>query len=314
MIEVPGRLAGAPGLMRTDQLRLVLPDSSRRRLAAHGWLVPVSGKVWRAAGTDPTFRLRCGAALLDAGDVASLSHATSTYLMGVDGVEEPRDVDVTVPASVRRRRERVRMHAAMLDPVDRVMVNGLRCTNGARTIIDLAGVPSVTDRQLSTAVDCILRDRWSTEAHLVRRMMAPGHRRKRGAVRLRRVVLGQPRAHSMLERAFLDICVDFGLPMPTTQEPVMTDDGRLRRVDCWFEPWGRVVEVNGHRNHSTRADLARDAARHRAIERSGRRWTVFTSDEVFGTPEVVARDLAAALGVECAIGAAQVHVARTRLA
>jgi very-short-patch-repair endonuclease len=101
--------------------------------------------------------------------------------------------------------------------------------------------------------------------------------------------------HSHLERTFLERLQVAALPMPTTQHVILTRDGKVRRVDCWFAEHELVVEVSGHRTHSLRSARRGDAQRHRAIVATGKRVVEFTSDEVFDEWADVERELRALL-------------------
>jgi very-short-patch-repair endonuclease len=69
------------------------------------------------------------------------------------------------------------------------------------------------------------------------------------------------------------------------------DKKQIARVDFFFRAQSLVVEVTGHRTHSTRSQRANDAVRHRRLVAKGVRPIEFTSDEVFGNPAGVLADL-----------------------
>jgi very-short-patch-repair endonuclease len=119
---------------------------------------------------------------------------------------------------------------------------------------------------------------------------------RRGIGRLRAVLDGRPALHSHLERLFVRRVRASGLPLPASQVVVRSASGRLRRLDFLYPALNLVVEVSGHRTHSTRADRQRDAQRHRELMAEGLRWLEYTSDEVFDAWSAVADDLARHLG------------------
>ena len=65
----------------------------------------------------------------------------------------------------------------------------------------------------------------------------------------------------------------------------------LAMVDFAYSAVNLIVEISGHRTHSTRHDLAANAKRHRGLVANGWRWIEFTSDEVFRQPDEVRDEL-----------------------
>jgi hypothetical protein len=257
-----------------------------------GWLKSTRrGPVLLAGGSG--FERRAWSALLGASPDAHVAELAAAHLMGLDGFGEPKLVEVLVPygKGAKRRPGVILRRSRSIGPLDRATVHGIRITSGARTIIDLAGRRDVSDAQLVDAIDSAIRDGWTSEEFLIRqmdRLCGPG---RRGAARLRRLVHGTCRVHSHLERTFLDGLAGSGLPMPTTQHVVLTKDGKVRRVDCWFAEHNLVAEVSGHRNHSLRSARRGDAQRWRAIVATGKRVVEFTSDEIFDGWPGVERDM-----------------------
>jgi very-short-patch-repair endonuclease len=69
---------------------------------------------------------------------------------------------------------------------------------------------------------------------------------------------------SELERRFLDVCRQAGLPSPATNVLVAGFE-----VDAvWFD-WRLVVELDGHAYHRTRAAFERDPIRDAALQVAG---------------------------------------------
>ena len=65
----------------------------------------------------------------------------------------------------------------------------------------------------------------------------------------------------------------------------------LAMVDFAYSAVNLIVEISGHRTHSTGHDLAANAKRHRGLVANGWRWIEFTSDEVFRQPDQVRDEL-----------------------
>jgi very-short-patch-repair endonuclease len=267
-----------------------------RTARRNGWVASPSRRgAVVLAGSASTFQRRCWAELLRCGPEALLSGWTVAHLVGCDGFSEPSSVEIVVPfrKGARSRPGAVVHRSRTLAPLDRTTHAGLRITSGARTIIDLAANPRVSDAMLASAVDCMLRDGYTSSLYLARQLDRLGGSGRRGSARLREVLHGRSGdLHTHLERTYLGRCRDAGLPLPSSQVVI----GR-RRVDFLYEWLRLVVEVSGHRTHSTRADRRRDAQRQRELVALGYRVIEFTSDEVFDAWHRVHADL---LRVLCA--------------
>jgi hypothetical protein len=159
-------------------------------------------------------------------------------------------------------------------------VGRFRLTAGARTIIDIAS--RVNERQLSAAIGSAVRDGWTSEEVLAQRVGDQVGRRGTGI--LRRAVIG-PVGHSYLERRFLALVRDAGIPAPRTQVTYQGD--RTIRVDALWDIETLVVEVMGHRYHCTAADLQRDAQRRAELQELGFEVFEFTYADIARRPAYV---------------------------
>jgi hypothetical protein len=141
-------------------------------------------------------------------------------------------------------------------------VDGIPTMSATRTIIDLAASES-RDR-LATAIDSALRDRLTSEDFLHRRIVELRCRGRAGLAGLVSVLEGNEitrGGHSWLERRFLVLLAEMGLPKPLTQAIVGTRKARLIRVDCRFPGTNVVVELLGYRFHRTVMEMQNDAER-----------------------------------------------------
>jgi very-short-patch-repair endonuclease len=69
---------------------------------------------------------------------------------------------------------------------------------------------------------------------------------------------------------------------------ILRRDGRhVARVDFAWPPGPLIVEVNGHRTHSTREQLQRDEQRRTELTLLGFTVVAFTYDDVIGRPDWV---------------------------
>ena len=99
----------------------------------------------------------------------------------------------------------------------------------------------------------------------------------------------------MLERRFLEVAREAGLPRPTPQVIFQRDGRAYARVDFHFAPYDVVVEVSGRKGHSSPAERARDAQRRNELQDAGQRVYEYTWEDVTERSGFVARTLTARL-------------------
>jgi hypothetical protein len=277
---------------------LGLTAAGRRHRVRVGTLEPAGRSVLRIAGSAETFEQRSLAAVLDAGPTAVASRHTAAALAGLDGFARPGEkgtIHVTVLGRwCRRRKPFVLVHrTAWLPATDVRPQRQVPCTAMARTVIDLAAHPEVSDRGLGDAIDSAIRLGLLTEDALRRRIALLGGSGRAGTRRLVQLLDWRPDGgtESALERAFLELCDEAGLPRPATQVVVRRPSGGVARVDVLFRGSAIVVEVSGHRTHSSRRAREADAQRQRDLRYQGLTVLEFTGDEVFGDPARVVDEL-----------------------
>jgi very-short-patch-repair endonuclease len=99
-----------------------------------------------------------------------------------------------------------------------------------------------------------------------------------------------PETRSELERRFLRLCREAGLPPPAVNVPVAGIE-----VDFLWRQARVVVEVDGYAFHRDRAAFERDRRRDAALQRIGHRVIRLTDRRVVGEPAAVIRDVRALL-------------------
>jgi very-short-patch-repair endonuclease len=222
------------------------------------------------------------AGLLDLGDDALVSHRSAAALHGFDGFD-PGPVEFLQPRERRGTGAGWRVHTTTrLERIDRVEVEGFRCTSASRTIVDLAG--SVLVRALERAIDSAVRDGLTSPTFLAHRLSALRHGR---GVRLLDRLLVDAGGHSDLERRFLQLVRVAGLPSPIRQRTFRNQARRVIRVDFSFEPRPLIVEVSGRRGHSSDAERAKDAQRRNELQHLGFVVLEFTNRQVRDEPGYV---------------------------
>jgi hypothetical protein len=244
-------------------------------------------------GSVETFRRKLRAALTNAGPHAVASHRAAAHLLGFDGFPEC-DAEVTVHRKQRRRGgdPGVLYSTSRLARIDRTTVDGFACTTAARTIIDLAG--SCERYELENAIDSAVRSGHISVDHLRRRLKVLRHKGREGVGKLDELIIDSGGTNK-LERRFLLLCREAGLPRPSCQVVKKNGAQRIGRVDFDFQPVKLVVEVEGQIGHSSPRQRQNDAHRRRKLADAGMSLIAFTYQDVFDRSAETAADLTAGL-------------------
>ena len=217
---------------------------------------------------------------------SSLSHASAASLYGIRPDRSGR-IDVTVVSRARPRANGVRVHRRPTLPTeDLARRDGIPVTSPIRTLLDLATVlsPAQLERAVNESDKLDLVD-----PETLRRALdeMPGER----GVRALRVLLDHHTfrlTDSELERRFLRLVREAGLPTPQTQVDLLGF-----RVDFYWPELGLVVETDGLRYHRTPAQQARDRRRDQAHVAAGLTVLRFSHADVRYAPERVVEVLSA---------------------
>lgn len=283
------------GLITYDQLdRLGCSRARRRRLVRDGWLRPESRTVLRVGAGPFDWRTDVLAAVWSAGPGAAASHRTAARLWGFNGALST-SVDVVVPASRRVAPKGTRVwRCRELDPCDLTRIGLIPVTTRERTLIDLAVV--VDHRALEGAIDGALRDHVVRRSRLIERATALRSPGRMGPEEVLQILGagGAARAETWLERETLRLLARAGLPRPISQVVVATAE-RAARVDFAYYAQRLLIEVDGHRTHSTRRQRQDDAEREARLVAAGWRVIRFTYEDVVERPDYVAATIAALL-------------------
>jgi uncharacterized protein DUF559 len=194
------------------------------------------------------------ASVLACGPRAALSHASAAALWRMREKTSGL-IEVSVPSQVARRRPGIKVHRRTT--FEAVIHRGIPVTTPACTIVDLAaGLPPAE-------VDDVIN-----EADLRNVLRVPALRAavedmspRPGLARVKRTIDRRTFTYtrSRLERAFIPIALEAGLPRPLTCVYVNGFE-----VDFWWPDLGLVVETDGGAFHRTpaqqRADRRRDHA------------------------------------------------------
>ena len=260
---------------------------------ARGRLHRVHWGVYAVGHPGLTREGRWIAALLVCGPEAVLSHRSAA--MAWDIYPSTRAaVDVIAPRA-RRGHRGVDAHVVRsLEPAHVIEVKGIRRTNVARTLVDLASVIDSTgvERAWRRAAMLDLLD-----VRAVERARASG-RGRRGAGLIRALLAeGDPDevTRSQLEERFLKLCRNASLPLPEVNARIDANDATYE-VDFLWRAQRLVVETDGWGPHHTRDAFETDRRRDAALLVAGLQVVRFTWRQVSREPTTVASTVCSLLG------------------
>lgn len=267
------------GVVTRAQLLALAGTTTLDRWVGRGLLHPEHPGVYRFGHRAPSTEARYLAAVLAAGEQAALCRFAAAHLYESFGRRAPAP-EVTGRVDLRLRGVLTR-RLAPLGPGEVHVVEGIRVTSPARTIVDLAGAAAL---DVLAEISHHLRVRHGIGGAEVAAVV---ERRGRvnGAARLRALYEGDAEILlSRLEKRFARLLRKAGLPRPLTNRRT----GSFY-VDCRWP--GFTVELLGFRFHSSRHAWTRDAQRQREAYARGDEFRTYTWDDVTLTPEVVLAEL-----------------------
>jgi hypothetical protein len=280
---------GPLGVFTRDDLRAagIPEDRVRRRVADGRWHrirrgVLVDGARWRAADTRERHLLALAAALrLDRSSAAVASGPSAVLALGLPWLGPvPEHPELTVPRDRRGCLTGVqeRTTRAPIPSSEQSVVDGLRVTSAARTVVDLALRGRRRDAVVATdaALAAGLLDHQNLARVVAERSMLPLAQRL-DVLREATSSAGSPTA-SVLRRAVLDA----GLPAPTCGDRiVLPGEVTVPLLVAW--PRERIVVI------------AQSLQARRALESLGHHVIVVSEDDVLLRTPAVLRRLAYAL-------------------
>jgi very-short-patch-repair endonuclease len=271
---------------RSQLLALGMPPETIRARLEAGRMHRLWAGVYAVGRPDVDRLGRLKAATLACGPDARLSHRSGAELWRI-GREVPGVIDVSVPVGSRPRRSGIRLHRREEFGTTRI-VKGIPVADPVSVLIDLAA--ELATEEVEDAVN--EADRLDLiRTHRLRPALdrEPG---RPGVGRLKAILDAQTfsRAANALERRFLAIVRDAGLPAPETQRRLGPN-----RVDFFWPALDFVVETDSLRHHRTAAEQAVDLGRDQAHARAGLRSLRFSHSQVFHRPDHVREVLVATL-------------------
>jgi very-short-patch-repair endonuclease len=238
------QLTGPPGYSR----------AAVHRAVKAGRLHQVYRGVFAVGHMKLSLHAQCLAAVLASGPNALLSHVSAAWLWGLTKTS-PLPASVTAPG-YRKPRPPLRLHETRpLAAEDRALRDGIPVTSLPRTLLDLAATVRFEwlERMVERSEDLELFDLRAVEELLARTVGHHGHRRLRRAI-----ALYKPSSftRSTLERRFLELCLEAGLPQPRTNFVAYGLE-----LDCYWPEFRFAVELDLFETHGTRAAFERDRKR-----------------------------------------------------
>jgi len=218
--------------------------------------------VYAVGHTRLTEQGRCLAAVLACGRGALLSHDSAAWLWGIS-TKSPLPPSVITPVH-RKPHAGILLHSSRtLAPEDRALREGIPVTSLARTFLDVAATSRTErlQRMLERSEELGLFDLGPVESVLERNK---GHH---GAGPLRRALaLYEPAAFSRsgLERRFLALVKDAGLPRPATGFNLAGYE-----LDLYWPEHRFAVELDTYATHGSRAAFERDRLRDEELKLAG---------------------------------------------
>jgi hypothetical protein len=228
---------------------------------------------------------KCLAAVLACGRGALLSHYSAAWLWDIANVEpEPFHVTTSI---WRTPRPPLHLHQSLaLTSADRALREGIPVTALPRTLLDLAATVRFDwlERMVERSEDLGLFDLRAVEEVLSRTVGHHGHARLRRAISLY-----QPSSftRSGLERRFLELCIEAGLPQPRAN---YVEQGF--ELDCYWPEYRFAVELDVFETHGTRAAFERDRKRQEDLLLAGIQMTRVTGPRLEREPQEVIKRVA----------------------
>jgi hypothetical protein len=284
MARIAGRQYGV--VTRAQLLDAGLsPKQIDRRLESGALLVEFPG-VYRVGHRAPSVEARYTAAVLAGGEGARLCGHAAGHLLGLLKGAAPTP---EIEAPRKRRIEGIVTHRTRsAHPLDATTWHGIPVTTVPRTLVDLAATLSLDD--LVRACHEAEVKHHVTPAQ-VERVLARRPSTK-GAKKLRAALHGDmPVTLSALEKRFLGLLREHGLPLPETNRPAGS-----HRVDCRWPDHALTVELDSYRFHNSRYSWEQDRHRERDAYARGDDFRRYTYGDVYEDNAAMLRELRALLG------------------
>lgn len=277
---------------RAQLMALNVPRSTIDRWRTTGYLIRVLPGIYAVGHRTADEGARLFELVLFAGPDAALSRGTSAHWRG--WLRYPvKAIHIGTPRRIRTPLPSVVFHYK--PDLTRELVSGIPCTTATQTLLDLAATedPKLVRRSLAQL---------DYERKLSRQAIcaACGRGKPGSAALLSALNSYIPQlsyTKSALEDEYLYLCQRFKIPLPQVNASVHGEE-----PDCYWPELGLVVELDGGGNHSSAPQRHRDQRKALKLRSHGLAVLRYTNDQVFNTPERVARDTLAQIAERRKLG------------
>jgi hypothetical protein len=298
--EIAALMAAQHGAIhRRDARRLGASNCViRARLADGRWVEDLPG-VLAVAGAPDSDERRLLACVLTAPNGSVASHRAAARLHGIPGFSNaPGELLVPRP---RREKDQVKgafvHHTTRLPDWQRKLLNAIPTTTVARTLFGLGAVVPIG--RAERAVDNCLARRMVTIPALWRVLDDLAIQGRNGTCALREILMergdGYVAPASELERQFLEIVRNAGLPEPAREVDLGDADQWIGRVEFVYREQRLLVEIDSNLHHTALLDVTNDHDRDNRFVAEGFRVLRFTEKTLTTKPRGVERTLRRAL-------------------
>ena len=244
----------------------------RQTRVREGRWIRIHESVFRIAGAPITWGGLLQAACWAGGTRAAASHRSAAALLDLPAGRHDV-VEITCPRWRRARHGGLVVHeTTLLEEIDLIVVDGIRCTAAARTIFDLSRTAGL--RTLDLNIDAALRRGLTSMEKLMATAARLATKGRPGARRFKAVLAARSPAaavpESAPERLLARYLVDRGLPEPIAQHVIVDASARfVARVDLAYPEVRIVIEYESFEHHVGKVALVRDSARRNAVAALG---------------------------------------------
>lgn len=225
------------------------------------------------------------APVLAYGDDAVLGYRSAGHWRGFYRTAR-RDVDVIVPGRSKAKQDGIDLHLVRsLDSRDVTEHEGVPITTVPRTLLDLAEV--LNPRQLKRAVE--EADRLKLfDARAVQELLerSPGRHGLKPLGSLLADFDYHPLSRSEFEALFYDFCIEYELPRPTMNAPILD-----YQADAHWPGTNLIVELDSYGFHSDRRTFESDRLRDAELMLAGYRVVRVTYRQLTRQPQALASRL-----------------------
>jgi Protein of unknown function (DUF559) len=272
---------------RVSSRQLVGLGLSRQAISQwvkQGYLHPKLPGVYAVGHDAPSVEGDLAAAILYAGPGAMLSHASAAWWYGV--IERrPPQIHVSTPRKCRALRGITVHQRRTCKPT---WHNGLPITTAAQALLDYAATARLNQVRVALANAEFHGLLNVPETEQLLDHGRPGSAQLRIALKRHQPRLAYTR--SPTEVAFLELCEAQGIPLPEVNVRIAG-----WTTDFYWREQGVVVEIDGHGNHHTPAQVDRDHRKDFALRKHGLVVNRYSRDQVEQAGEAIAREVIATL-------------------